>query len=106
MNADELWTRVYEMGPSGWADYLTDFTPWNWYSTDLYAYNESGYEYRGYDLGWRDYVGVYFDDLLYYAYDWTEEEFVECLAYQVLSQTVDFELVNRPESHERVYFHR
>jgi len=105
MNADELWTRVYEMGPSGWADYLTDFTPYNWYATDLYAYSEAGHEYHGYSVDYRDKVSRYFDNLLYYAYDWTEEEFVECLVYQVLSETVGFDLINEPESHTRVHFY-
>jgi len=105
MNADELWVRVYEMGASGWADYLTEFTPYNWYATDLYAYAENGMEYHGYSMGWRDCVGAYFDDLLYYAYDWTEEEFVECIVYQALSKTADFNLINEPESHKRVHFH-
>ena len=104
INANVLWERCYNMTPDGWADYLTEFTSYNWYPVlNTMAVSETGEEYSGEE--YRSTVSKYFDDLLYYAVDWGEEEFVAALVYQVLLETADLDLINRPESHKRVSFH-
>ncbi len=104
MDKENLWERCYNMNPSGWADYLTDFTPWNWYATGLYAYSETGEEYHGYSVDYRATVSKYFDDLLFYTLDLSEDEFTAVLIYQVLLETSNIDLINQPEAHKRMLF--